>query len=56
MQARTILVHLNVTVPDDDNRSIGAIAEAIQDAIEVRSYHPSLLGLMIVTAAVDEIT
>ena len=55
MQARTILVHLNVTVPDDDYRSIGHIAEAIEGAIQVGSDDPSLLGLVIVTAAVDQI-
>jgi len=55
MQARTILVHLNVTVPDGDYRSIGAIAEAIEGAIQVGSDDPSLSSLIIHVAAVDEI-
>ena len=56
MQTRTILVHLNVTVPDDDYRSIGHIAEAIEGAIQVGSDDPSLIGLIVQVAGVDEIT
>lgn len=55
MRARTILVHLNVSVPDDDTRSMGEIAEAIEGAIEVGSDDPSLQGLAIHTALVDEV-
>jgi hypothetical protein len=55
MRARTILMHLNVSVPADDNRSIGEIAEAIEGAIEVGSDDPSLAGLVIQTALVDEV-
>lgn len=37
---RTILVHLNVTAPDDDARSADEIADAILAALEVGSDHP----------------
>ena len=38
---RTILVHLNVTVPDDDSRTFGEIGEAIEAALEVGSDDPT---------------
>jgi hypothetical protein len=52
---RTILVHLNVTVPGDDSRSIGEIAEAIEAALEVGADDPAVSGLGVHVALVDQI-
>jgi hypothetical protein len=42
---RTILMHLNIVVPDEDGRSTPQIVEAIEAAIEVGSDHDSVRGL-----------
>jgi len=44
---RTILVHLNVTVPDEDDRTADKIADALLGAIEVGSDDDSVRGLAI---------
>lgn len=53
---RTILVHLNVTVPDDDSRTFGEIGEAIEAALEVGSDDPTVSGLVVHVTLVDEIS
>jgi hypothetical protein len=45
MQDRTILVHLNVTVPWNDERNPDEIADAILAAIEVGSDDDSVRSL-----------
>lgn len=52
---REILVHLNVQVPDGDDRPAEEIGQAIQGAIEVGSDNESVDGLTIEVALVDEI-
>ena len=42
---RTILVHLNVTVPDSDKRNADEVADAILAAIEVGSDDDSVREL-----------
>lgn len=44
---RTILVHLNVSVPRDDKRSTAAVVAAIEDALKSRSEHPPMKALEI---------
>ena len=52
---RTILIHLNISAPDDDERAPEEIAEAIRGAIEVGSDDEHLDDLTIVTALVEEL-
>ena len=44
---RTVLMHLNVEVPDDDGRSVPELIDALEGAIEVGSDHPGLNDLVI---------
>lgn len=53
--SRTILVHLNVTVPEGDDRSMEEIVAAIEGALEVGSDDESVRSLEIVTALAEEI-
>lgn len=46
---RTILVHLNVEVPDDDPRDANAIADAILSMIEVGSDDDSVREFRVFT-------
>lgn len=52
---RTVLVHLNVEVPDSDPRDADQIGEAISGALEVGSDDESVSGLTIVVALTDEV-
>lgn len=51
---RTVLVHLNVQVPESDTRSAERIGDAIMAAIEVGSDDDAVRGLDLVLALVDE--
>lgn len=53
---RTILVHLNVTVPDDDIRSADQIGDAIEAALEVGSDDPSVSGLEVHVVLIEEVS
>jgi hypothetical protein len=50
---RTIIVHLNVQVPDDDPRLAAEIGQAILGAVEVGSDDDSVRDL-VVTAPLSE--
>jgi hypothetical protein len=52
---REILIHLNVTVPDGDQRDSDEIERAVMGALEVGSDHDDLRGLEIVAALSEEI-
>ncbi len=53
--ARTILIHQNVQVPDDDDRTADQIKEAVDAAIEVGSDHESVRGLVIEAVLWEEV-
>lgn len=52
---REILVHLNVTVPEGDDRLAEDIGTAIMGALEVGGDDESVSDLEIIVALVDEI-
>ena len=52
---RTILVHLNVQVPDKDPRTPGEIARAVYGALEVGSDDDSVRDLKITVALTEEV-
>lgn len=52
---RTVLVHLNVELPDDDERTAEQVTRAIEGAIEVGSDDPALDGLTVVVALSEEV-
>lgn len=52
---RTILVHLNVSVPRDDKRPTAAIVSAVEDALKSRSDHPPVKGLGIEVVLAEQI-
>ena len=53
---RTILVHLNVEVPDDDDREADAIAEAILAAVEVGSDSDEVRDLVVAAPLAEEVS
>lgn len=53
--ARQVLLHVNVTVPDDDPRDAGEIAEAVAAALEVGSDDDSVRDLEIVIPLAEEV-
>ena len=52
---RTVLVHLNVEVPDDDKRDPDDIANALMAALHVGSDHPSVERLRVECPLVEEV-
>lgn len=52
---RTVLVHLNIEVPEADARDADAIADAVMGAIEVGSDEDSVRDLTVVVALADEV-
>lgn len=52
---RTILVHLNVAVPADDDRSAEEIADALMAALEVGGDDESVVRLLPTVALAEEI-
>lgn len=52
---RTVLVHLNISVPTDDDRDAENIAKAIEGALEVGSDDPTVSGLAITVALAEVI-
>lgn len=52
---RTVLVHLNVGVPDDDTRTAGEIAEALLGALEVGSDDDSVRDLDVTAPLAEQI-
>ena len=52
---RTILVHLNVSVPDDDHRTAEQVAQALMDAYDVGSLDESVWNLRPSVALAEEI-
>jgi len=52
---RTVLLHVNVQVPDDDGRDAGQIAESVAAAIEVGSDAPELDGLEVAVVLAEEV-
>lgn len=52
---REILLHLNVSVPDGDDRPVDEIEHAVTGALEVGSDDESLEGLEIVVVLAEEI-
>lgn len=53
---RTILVHLNVEVPDHDDREAEAIADAILAAVEVGSDSDEVRDLMVTAPLAEEVS
>jgi hypothetical protein len=53
--AATVLIHLNVTVPDGDPRNADQIADAILAAVEVGSDDYSVRDLTIVCPLAEAI-
>lgn len=51
--SRTILLHLNVVVPDDDGRDTPEIVRVIEAAIEVGSDHDTVRNLVIETVLAE---
>lgn len=47
---RTVLMHMNVVVPDDDVRSVPELVIALEAAIEVGSDDPTVRDLEVVLA------
>lgn len=54
MSPREVLVHLNVAVPDGDQRDADQIRDAVMGALEVGSDDESLHGLEIVCPLAEE--
>lgn len=52
---RTILIHLNVEVPDGDERSVETIEAAVRGALEVGDDDDSVGGLTITVALAEEV-
>lgn len=52
---RTVLVHLNVEVPDGDERSVEEIESAVRGALEVGSDHELVKSLGIEITLSEEI-
>ena len=52
---RTILIHLNVTVPDGDEREADEIAKAVMAAIEVGSDDESVSELEVTCTLAEEV-
>lgn len=52
---RTILVHLNVEVPDEDERNPNQIADAIMGALEVGQDDDTVRDLVITAPLADEV-
>ena len=52
---RTILVHLNVSVPDGDDRTAEQIQTAVMGAYEVGSDDVSLEGLEVTSPLAEEV-
>jgi len=52
---RTILIHLNVTVPDDDDRTTDEIIAAVCAMIEVVSDHDSVRDLAPTVVLAEEV-
>jgi hypothetical protein len=46
-EVRTVLVHLNITVPAGDDRDANQIKDAILGALEVGADHETMHGLHI---------
>ena len=42
---RTVLMHANVQVPDDDGRPTPELVQAVEAALKSRSDHPPMKGL-----------
>lgn len=53
--SRTVLIHLNVQVPDEDARDATQIAQAVEGAIEVGSDDASVRGLVIEAVLSEEL-
>lgn len=53
--SRTILVHLNVEAPDDDQRTADEIADAILAAIEVGSDDETVYYLKVAAPLAEEV-
>jgi hypothetical protein len=52
---RTVVLHLNITVPNDDSRATTAIADAVMGAIEVGKDDDAVRDLRIVDALAEEV-
>lgn len=52
---RTVLVHLNVEVPDEDERDADAIADALLGALEVGSDDESVRDLKVVAPLAEDV-
>jgi hypothetical protein len=50
---RTVLMHLNVEVPDTDGRSVPELVAAVEAAIEVGSDNEALNDLVIETVLAE---
>lgn len=55
VEARTVLVHLNITVPAGDERSAEAIGELVQAAYEIGSDDDLVRGLDVAVALAEEV-
>lgn len=55
MSPRTVLIHLNVEVPDEDERDPEAIGQAISGVLEVGQDDDSVRDLVIFVALTDEV-
>jgi hypothetical protein len=53
---RTVLMHMNVTVPDEDERTVPELVQALEGAIEVGSDDPTVNALEVVLAEEVEST
>lgn len=51
---RTVLVHLNVSVPEYDKRTADEIGGAILDALDVGSDDPTVENLLVECPLVEE--
>lgn len=52
---RTVLVHLNVQVPDYDNRTADEVGGAILDALDVGSDDDAVRNLLVECPLVEEV-
>lgn len=53
---RTILVHLNVEVPDEDDRSADQIADALLGALEVGGDDDSVRDLKVIAPLAEDVS
>lgn len=53
---RTILVHLSIEVPDEDDRSADQIADALLAALEVGSDDDTVRDLVVVAPLAEDVS